>query len=92
MANDVVTNQFSDLGEIATRQGFIFPPSWYRVVLGVQIKNTSAVVRGSDEKGWVRLSEFLRLCLRHRYGLPARFLSLTHQLHASAFGRGLHGP
>jgi hypothetical protein len=35
-----VTNQFSDLDEIATQQGFIFPLPWYRVLLGVQIQNT----------------------------------------------------
>ena len=45
-ASLTVVSQFSSVGQIGTPQGFIFFVAWYRVVLGVQYKNTSEWVRG----------------------------------------------
>jgi hypothetical protein len=39
-------DEFSAVGEIARREGFIFVLGWYRVVSGVQVNNTSVWVRG----------------------------------------------
>jgi hypothetical protein len=40
------TDEFSAVGEIAGREGFLFALAWYRVVSGVQFKYTSERVRG----------------------------------------------
>jgi hypothetical protein len=41
-----VTYQFGPKHQIGAREGFNFFLGWYRVVLGVQFKDTSVVVRG----------------------------------------------
>jgi len=45
-ASLTVMDEFSRVGKIRTREGFNFVLGWYRVVLGVQFKDTSVVVRG----------------------------------------------
>ena len=45
-ASFAVTDQFWAQRKIGAREGFIFFVAWYRVVLGVQYKNTSEWVRG----------------------------------------------
>src|SRR5215208_498936 len=47
-ASVAVADQFSAVGQIATREGFIFSLAWYRVVSGVQYKTPPNGCGGSE--------------------------------------------
>jgi hypothetical protein len=47
-ASVAVADQFSAVGQIATREGFIFFLAWYRVVSGVQYKTPPLGCGGSE--------------------------------------------
>lgn len=90
-ASLIVTGQFLEVVENATREGFIFFLAWYRVVLGVQFKYTSGKgVRGF--RGGIG-EEGLNLCsclidpegppARHRHAYSIVRLSRESLLEAS---------